>query len=417
MHSRLGAVFVAVFALGGGLTVLSVPADAGHTPTCLNRKATIVGTPGNDTLRGTSKADVIVGLGGHDSITGRCGSDYICGGGGRDVIDAGDGSDSLSGGAGDDRLVARQADPDLPDEFYADPGTDVYIEKGTVPDEPSETPAIFYTDAPRGIHADLAKGSIHGWGHDIVRFPLGATIYGTAHDDTLLGSRYGDNLQGSRGDDHLDGRGGPDYVTDDHGHDVLDGGAGPDVMAAAERHRARVVRGNAGDDRISFVLSSSGRRALVVKGGAGDDLVIGGLPDDARLDLHAGPGNDGVGLTARERHDTTQWKSFALDIATGVGHAGGRSFTAAGFEGVSIHDPRRGGGSAASYTLSGTDGPNDLTIDHTPSPMFETGLGGDDYLVSSSGDDTLDGGDGTDYGAGNDGTNTCISIETAGPGC
>ena len=110
MHSRLGAVFVAVFALGGGLTVPSVPADAGHTPTCLNRKATIVGTPGNDTLRGTSKADVIVGLGGHDSITGRGGSDYICGGGGRDVIDAGDGSDSLSGGAGDDRLVARQAE-------------------------------------------------------------------------------------------------------------------------------------------------------------------------------------------------------------------------------------------------------------------------------------------------------------------
>lgn len=197
----------------------------------------------------------------------------------------------------------------------------MYIEKGSVPDDPSETPGIFYTDAPRGIHADLAKGSIHGWGHDIVRFPLGATIYGTAHDDTLLGSRYGDNLQGARGDDHLDGRGGPDYVTDDHGHDVLAGGAGPDVMLAAERDRARVVRGDAGDDRISFVLSSSGRRALVVKGGAGDDLVIGGLPDDARLDLDAGPGNDGIRPTVRERHDTTQWKSFALDLATGVGHA------------------------------------------------------------------------------------------------
>lgn len=227
MHLRLGAVFVVVFALGGGLTAVTTPAHAaGHTPTCLNRTATIVGTPGNDTLRGTSKSDVIVGLGGHDSITGGGGSDYICAGGGRDLIDAGDGIDSLSGGAGDDRLVARQADPDLPDEFYADPGADVYIEKGTVPDDPSETPAIFYTDAPRGIHADLAKGSIHGWGHDIVRFPLGATIYGTAHDDTLLGSRYGDNLHGARGDDHLDGRGGPDYVTDDHGHDVLDGGAG-----------------------------------------------------------------------------------------------------------------------------------------------------------------------------------------------
>jgi hypothetical protein len=49
--------------------------------------------------------------------------------------------------------------------------------------------------------------------------------------------------------------------------------------------------------------------------------------------------------------------------------------------------------------------------------VLETGLGGDDYLLSSSGDNTLDGGDGTDYGAGNDGTNTCISIENAGPGC
>jgi hypothetical protein len=48
---------------------------------CDGHRATIVGTPGKDYMRGTSGPDVIVGLGGYDEIDGRGGDDIICGNG------------------------------------------------------------------------------------------------------------------------------------------------------------------------------------------------------------------------------------------------------------------------------------------------------------------------------------------------
>ena len=89
------------------------------TPMCLGKKATIVGTRGNDVLRGTARADVIVGMGGKDRILGRGGNDRICGGGGADTILGGGGIDSvvggrgadvIQGGAGSDKLVGSSGD-------------------------------------------------------------------------------------------------------------------------------------------------------------------------------------------------------------------------------------------------------------------------------------------------------------------
>jgi hypothetical protein len=62
---------------------------------CLGRRATIIGTRGQDVLVGTRRRDVIVGLGGSDKIRGRGGNDLICGGGGKD---------SVVGGLGRDRV-------------------------------------------------------------------------------------------------------------------------------------------------------------------------------------------------------------------------------------------------------------------------------------------------------------------------
>jgi hypothetical protein len=73
---------------------------------CFGKLATIVGTPGNDRLRGTSKADVIVGLGGNDTITGLGGGDRICGGPGNDRIYAGAGFNLIDGGPGIDTCKA-----------------------------------------------------------------------------------------------------------------------------------------------------------------------------------------------------------------------------------------------------------------------------------------------------------------------
>ena len=64
---------------------------------CNGKTPTIVGTPGNDTLRGTSRADVIQGLGGNDTISGGGGNDTICGGEGTDYCDGGAGTDTAVG--------------------------------------------------------------------------------------------------------------------------------------------------------------------------------------------------------------------------------------------------------------------------------------------------------------------------------
>lgn len=72
---------------------------------CGGRKATIIGTSGNDVLRGTNGVDVIVGLGGDDIIEGLRGRDRICGMGGNDRINGGPGNDRIDGGDGNDRIL------------------------------------------------------------------------------------------------------------------------------------------------------------------------------------------------------------------------------------------------------------------------------------------------------------------------
>jgi hemolysin type calcium-binding protein len=71
---------------------------------CAGRRATVVGGPADDLLRGTPGRDVIAGLGGDDRIVGAGGDDLICGGAGDDRLEGGPGRDRLLGGAGRDVL-------------------------------------------------------------------------------------------------------------------------------------------------------------------------------------------------------------------------------------------------------------------------------------------------------------------------
>lgn len=66
---------------------------------CQGLTPTIVGTPGNDTLRGTGKRDVIQALSGNDTIYGADGDDVLCGGEGNDSLKGEKGNDKLDGGA------------------------------------------------------------------------------------------------------------------------------------------------------------------------------------------------------------------------------------------------------------------------------------------------------------------------------
>ncbi|MGI8519605.1 MAG: calcium-binding protein [Actinomycetota bacterium] len=72
---------------------------------CGGRLPTIVGTVGQDRIRGTNRADVIVGLAGRDIIRGRGGRDRVCGNRGRDDLRGGERRDRLAGNRGNDTLA------------------------------------------------------------------------------------------------------------------------------------------------------------------------------------------------------------------------------------------------------------------------------------------------------------------------
>jgi hypothetical protein len=102
----------AMRARGLGMLVLSTvlmlaapPARPAGGQRCGGRLPTIVGTVGEDRIRGTNRADVIVGLAGRDIIRGRGGRDRICGNRGRDDLRGGERRDRLAGNRGNDTLA------------------------------------------------------------------------------------------------------------------------------------------------------------------------------------------------------------------------------------------------------------------------------------------------------------------------
>ena len=79
-------------------------APAGTVPTCLGKKATIIGSNGDDKITGTRGNDVIVSRGGDDAIDAGGGDDLVCAGRGSDRVAGEGGEDRILGEAGEDRL-------------------------------------------------------------------------------------------------------------------------------------------------------------------------------------------------------------------------------------------------------------------------------------------------------------------------
>jgi hypothetical protein len=88
-------------------------------PSCNGKTATIVGRPGNTTIRGTAGNDVIVDLDGSNRIDGRGGDDTICTGADADVISGSTGNDWIDAGAGNDRVDGGKGF----DTYLPGPGT------------------------------------------------------------------------------------------------------------------------------------------------------------------------------------------------------------------------------------------------------------------------------------------------------
>lgn len=203
-RTRIVGTLIAVVLVGALAPVASAK------PKCKGQKATIVGTSGDDVLRGSGKHDVIVGRGGNDQIFSGEGRDRVCAGDGDDFVDGGGGEDKVKGSAGNDTINGGRGR----DVLLAGDGDDI----------------IF-----GGAGGELAKG---GAGND--------RLYGELQDDDLRGGDGDDLLVGFQGSDDLSGGGGDDWLRGDMQKDSYDGGDGLDWVSNAT---ATPPEGEGTDDR------------------------------------------------------------------------------------------------------------------------------------------------------------------------
>lgn len=167
----------------------------------------------------TNTSDVILGTTGDDIIRGLGGDDIICGGSGRDRIWGGGGDDLIFGGFDIDRIVGGPGN----DTIHGDGGSD-RIEGGPGDDV---------------LNGDSGADRISGDGGDDVINGGGGQdrIWGDTGDDTIQGSHQSDRLYGGAGDDVLRGA---------KGQDVIYGGDGDDDMFGGDN--TDYLNGGAGDD-------------------------------------------------------------------------------------------------------------------------------------------------------------------------
>jgi hypothetical protein len=125
-----------------------------------NGGALIFGNGGDDTIAGGNGKDCIVGGEGNDRLEGHNGRDVLLGGPGDDTIDGGNGTDTIDGGSGTDSCVGDHG-PDLP--------TGCESELITAPDA-AEAPPTAETerqaDPLDGAPGSAIASATPGWGTD-----------------------------------------------------------------------------------------------------------------------------------------------------------------------------------------------------------------------------------------------------------
>lgn len=146
--------------------VLGFPDYPGYFETLRNIE-NLIGSQGNDTLKGNAVNNL---------LNGGLGNDELYGDAGNDSLNGGEGNDSLRGGDGDDLLF--------------------------------------------GDNPPFAQGL--NLGDD--------TMFGGSGNDLMVGWGGNDLMEGDNGDDALYGMDGNDTVLGGNGRDVVDGGAGNDVL-------------------------------------------------------------------------------------------------------------------------------------------------------------------------------------------
>jgi len=404
-------------------TFLAAAPSEEEAPRCRGAEATIIGTEGDDVLRGTPERDVIWGGGGDDEIFGSLGNDLICGGPGADLIHGGRGNDMLDGGAGswdqvvgdlgDDQLTGGPGDHDEVagslgiDTINGGPGNFDLVHGDYGYDRMDGGPgkgdiASFATDVGAGkqgggVKVNLARHRAWGDGHD--RIYRVDDIEGSAFKDTLIGNRQANVIDGGPGDDLIRGGG---------GRDEIDGGQGTDRCSGAHRsirscgREAKLKASAYVELDRTLDATPGGGGGLEIVGGPGSDHFVVSLDEatstfgvTATKGIATGPGCDRVSAVQVNcpADGPARWLTADLgpgrDSLTVEGSLEGAQNVriAGGYGDDTIHGGPEDDLIEAGYgadKLYGGDGSDGL-VGSRPGPTFLYGEGDGDLLAAGGG--------------------------------
>ncbi len=310
---------------------------------------------------GDAKGDTIVNFA---NVIGSSGNDTLKGDANDNVISGGAGKDNLSGGAGNDTFLVSGTN-DRTDIFDGGEDSDTLSLTGaTAVTLAGFNGATTHIESLEGNHLSLLGTSA------IDTFDLhGMTVTNLTFLDAGAGN---DIIIGS--DDGLDLRGGAggDTITGGSGNDIITGGAGLDHL-----------HGGAGDD--TFIVSASNDTTDTFDGGADTDTIqvtgtavlrLNGF-DATASSIESWDGN-GRGVTGSGTGDIFDFSGLTSISAT-AGHGIGTIDGGAGDDTIT--------GSLNADTILGNSG-NDIIHGGAGNDVI-TGGAGTDHLFGDDGDDTF----------------------------
>ncbi|MCC6917556.1 MAG: VCBS repeat-containing protein [Alphaproteobacteria bacterium] len=345
------------------------------------------------TVAGGSTATVTVtirGVDSYDRVLGSTGDDILRGGLFDDVMYGFTGADQMRGGAGDDVYFVDQAGDRVFEELNQ--GTD------TVYSAVSRT---------LGDHLEVLRltgtGDLDGNGNGLRNY-----LFGNAGANQLQGFGGDDALRGNDGDDRLDGGTGADMMRGGAGNDVYfvddagdrtfeDAGQGIDMVYASLSWTLADETENLRLTGLGNLMGTGNAAANLIFGGDGNDLLQGlgendvlnaGLGND-RLDggagidqMRGGLGND-IYYADRAGDKVLEEQNEGTDTV----YAGASFALSAEVENLRLTGTGDfiGNGNDLRNVMSGNAGANVLQ-----------GFGGNDELDGAAGADDVRGGDGDD---------------------